>query len=184
MSLPLHYQDLDEVLHLVHDTSLVVSQAMVACAGQYGEKPILWHMKRWHEPDHMERESAVCIHELKATFDALNHTCYEMVVDIDACSKDHRDKELKGIVKPGHCKMHLEVALYYRYLSCTLLYILPWALQATAAELEDAEIDIDHAIQECQTEQEGHLDITDEEIKEIAEHLHPELVKKDVNEDL
>lgn len=155
-------KDLEEVLHLVHDTSLVISQAMVICAAQHGEKAILSHMERHDEPESRDRSSALCIHELHTTMNALNHTCHEMAVDLDVCSKDHFEKEQTGLVSPGHCKMHLE---------------------STSAELADAEDDMDHAIKECE-KPDGEEEMSEEEILEIAEHLHPELAQKYGQEEL
>jgi hypothetical protein len=121
--------ELDDILHLVHDTSLVVSQAMTVCAARLGGTPALWHHKGYMSED-VDPAIHVCTNDLEATFMALNRTCHELVEDIDNC-------ETTNHTLPAVCVLNLE---------------------ATMHEVINAEIDVKTAIEECKPEEDEDMD--------------------------
>jgi hypothetical protein len=132
--------DLQDLLHHVHDTSLNVSLAMTVCANFHGgDKPELWHHKENSlangavPQDGAGHAARHCVAELEATFMALNHTCHELVEDVDACETKEGDLTER-------CNVHLK---------------------ATRQELIHAEQDIDAALMHCQKHPHDNLDVLD-----------------------
>ena len=77
---------------------------MTVCANFHGHtKPTLWHHKETGPvfKDGVGNAAHVCVNRLEATFMALNHTCHELVEDVDEC--ETRDEDL---TEP--CNIHLK----------------------------------------------------------------------------